>query len=307
MAAVIISLRRPNAVPTPIRVTLGFLFIFVLPGYTVLTSLFPAIYSQSAMADEQRITHYPISFAEGVVLTVGLSIAIVPLSVLVLNFVAWPIGPVSTVVTVAALTAVMSGIAIIHRIVDSQSAGVPIERLTSILTGSFQSKPTIRSAAEVITVCLLLLSAGIAGAALTQTNGGEQYTELSILTEEAETGNLTADGYPTSLQVGEQTELVVSVGNHEGQTVQYTVVTRLQSVSTSGGERTVTRATTIDTLSVNVGDGDVSRQAMPITANTVADADRHRLVVLLYKGAPPANPTLENAYRDVHIWINITQ
>jgi len=35
--------------------------------------------------------------------------------------------------------------------------------------------------------------------------------------------------------------------------------------------------------------------------------ERLRLVYLLYKGDPPAEPTVENAYREVHLWVNVSE
>jgi uncharacterized membrane protein len=33
---------------------------------------------------------------------------------------------------------------------------------------------------------------------------------------------------------------------------------------------------------------------------------RLRLAYLLYRGSPPPDPTVENAYREVHLWINVS-
>jgi uncharacterized membrane protein len=32
-----------------------------------------------------------------------------------------------------------------------------------------------------------------------------------------------------------------------------------------------------------------------------------RLAYLLYKGEAPPEPTVENAYREVHLWVNVTE
>jgi uncharacterized membrane protein len=36
------------------------------------------------------------------------------------------------------------------------------------------------------------------------------------------------------------------------------------------------------------------------------EGERLRLVFLLYEGEPPANPTLENAYRSSRLWVNVS-
>lgn len=308
----------PTLLPTPINIILGFVFTFVLPGYAITAALYPSMYSPLASKTPEddtcspsggleNKTNYPLSPAEGVVLTVGLSIAVVPLAVLLVSFSAAEIGPLTTLRAVVVVTASGSIIAAIRRARVARNTGFPVTRVTKVLNNRIRLEPTIQSSAEVITVVLLLISAGIAGAALTDTRGGERYTELSILTEDEETGNLTADDYPTTLQIGEPAEIVVSVGNHEGRETRYTVVTQLQSVSTSEEERTVMRANTIDQFSLTVADNEVTRHHASITVNAVAEADRHRVAVLLYKGDPPVNPTVSNAYREVHIWTTISQ
>jgi uncharacterized membrane protein len=34
--------------------------------------------------------------------------------------------------------------------------------------------------------------------------------------------------------------------------------------------------------------------------------DRMRLTYMLYRGAPPATPTTDNAYRELHLWVNVS-
>jgi uncharacterized membrane protein len=305
------------------------MFTFVLPGYAITAALYPAMYrplisqppsdeadspeetgdSETGSADDTtaKKASYPLSPAEGLALSVGLSIAAVPLTVLLVSFSSVEISPQATLGAVAVVTAVTSIGAAFRRTRGTRNAGFSIKKVTEIVVARFGAEPSIRSSAEVITVVLLLLSAGIAGAALTDTRGGERYTELSLLTEDAETGNLTADDYPTTLQVGDPTELVVSVGNHEGEITQYTIVIQLQSVSTSEGERTVTRANTLNQFSLTIADNNVTRRPTAITVDAVAEADRHRVAVLLYKGDPPTNPTVSNSYREVHIWTSVSQ
>lgn len=342
-----ITMWVPGLLPTPVRVVSGFVFVFLLPGYVVTAALYPAMYSpvsSDAAAPEMEATDegpadanqpsespeedqteterdepnsqsvavesetaHPITAVEGLVLTVGFSIAVVPLAVLLVHFSWLAIGPLTTLGAVATVTGIGAIVAAGRRTPLTQYAGPPIQQAVERAGNRLRPEPTIRSSAEVITLVLLLISAGIAGAALTDTRGGERYTELSLLTEDEETGNLTAGGYPTSLQVGELTEVVVSVGNNEGSETRYTVITQLQSVSTSGEERTVTRANTLEQFSLTVDDEAVGRQRVPITVTAVPDADRHRLVVLLYEGDPPSNPTVSNAYREVHIWISVSQ
>jgi len=39
---------------------------------------------------------------------------------------------------------------------------------------------------------------------------------------------------------------------------------------------------------------------------TVSEPGNYRLVYLLYRGEPPAEPRIDNAYRELHLWINVS-
>jgi hypothetical protein len=41
------------------------------------------------------------------------------------------------------------------------------------------------------------------------------------------------------------------------------------------------------------------------TAEEFAGPDR-RVKFLLYRGAPPAEPTADDAYRDLHLWVEVS-
>jgi uncharacterized membrane protein len=42
------------------------------------------------------------------------------------------------------------------------------------------------------------------------------------------------------------------------------------------------------------------------TVSPSMTGERLRLVYLLYKNGLPAQPTTENAYRETHLWVNVT-
>jgi len=307
----VVSLWFPWALPTPVRVALGFLFVFVLPGYAATAALYPAMYSvrtDGAMAGIRSVDA-PLAPREGLVLTVGLSIAVVPLSLLAVNYTQLAIGPDTALGTVAIVTVAASLLAAVRRIRMPvwQTTGAPVGLLFTTLADRVRSQATGGPSASAVAVGLLIVSCGVAGAALVDTEGGETYTELSLLTVDAKSGNLTADDYPDSIGSGEPTPLVVSVGNHEGERVNYTVVARLQEVVDTDEQRDVRRATTLDRVSMTVADGAVERERLLVTGDPAYSGTQYRLAFLLYKGEPPDRPELSNAYRQTHIWVTATE
>lgn len=308
---VVLSLRFPWVLPAPVRVALGFLFVFVLPGYAATAALYPSMYEVRSGGAGTGTWSVDESLAprEALVLTVGLSIAVVPLSVLAVNYTQLTIGPETTLGTVAVVTVAASLLAAVRRVRTpvTRTTGAPIGRLFATLADRVRSQATGGPSAAAVAVGLLVVSGGVAGAALVDTEQGETYTELSLLTTETESGNLTAGGYPTSLAPDDPTPLVVSVGNHEGERVRYTVVVRLQEVVGAGEQRAVRRATTLDRVSMTVADGAVEREQRPVAGDPAYSGTRHRLAFLLYRGEPPETPRLSNAYRQTHIWVTVTE
>ncbi|MEF8973298.1 MAG: DUF1616 domain-containing protein [Haloarcula sp.] len=309
-ATVLVSLRRPDAVPAPIRVPLGFLFVFVLPGHAVTAALYPAMYGgweDGFPGLGSRTGGSPLSIAEVIVLTLGLSIAVVPLSVLLVNYSQLAITPATTLGAVATVTLAASAIGILrrHRAPGTYEVGFPARRFLEGAAERTREQLASGPSAEVVTVVVLLLSAGVAGAALSDTHSGESYTEFSLLTVDDETGNLTADDYPSTLAVGEPARLVVSLENNEGERTRYTVVVRLQDVGSTGDDPDIERATTLDRFSLTLGDGEVRDRRTSVAVDDARDARRHRLAFLLYKGDAPGTPTVSNAYRHTHLWVTV--
>lgn len=80
----------------------------------------------------------------------------------------------------------------------------------------------------------------------------------------------------------------------------YTVVVALQRV-----ENNTTQATQeLDRFGVAVADNETWLRQVSITPTM--RGQRLRLAFLLYRGSPPAHPTVANAYRELHLWVNVT-
>ena len=96
---VITLLLLPVAIFTtgPLRIVLGLLFALFFPGYTLLSALFPR------RGDLDGIERVALSF--------GLSIAVIPLIGLVLNYTPWGIRLYPILISVTLFILVTSGIA----------------------------------------------------------------------------------------------------------------------------------------------------------------------------------------------------
>ena len=244
---------------------------------------------------------------ERVALSFGLSIAIVPLIGLVLNFTPWGIRLVPIVVTVSGFTLACVVVAAQRRweLADDEQFSVPYR--TWVETGKtelFDPDGRMDAVLNVVLVLSILLAVGSVGYAVAVPPQGEEFTEFYLLTESPD-GDFVADNYPETMSVGEPAELIVGIENNEYETTEYTVVVQLQEVTTEGNNSTVDERTELDRFTTTVEHNETHHERHTLQP-TRAGGDL-RVKYLLYDGAVPETPTTETAYRDLHLWIDVEE
>jgi uncharacterized membrane protein len=132
---------------------------------------------------------------------------------------------------------------------------------------------------------------------------GESFTEFYLLTESPD-GELVADGYPTEFTAGESRELVVGVGNQEHQDMEYTVLVELHRVEIENNSTRILDRERLRTFEAQVAHNETWQRQHSVTPELTGE--RLRLTYMLYRGAPPGTPTADNAYRELHLWVNVT-
>jgi uncharacterized membrane protein len=302
-----LSLIAPVVRDTPLRVVTGFVVLLFLPGYTLVSVLFPegtrptkldADAESRNEADQQR----GIDAIERVTFAIAFSLVLVMAIALGLDTVGIPIGLESTLVVINGLVVALTGFAAYRRrqlppddqfrpafdgVIDGMLAEVrEFTRLDRVLAIAF---------------VVLLVSVG-AGAAYTVVvpSEEERYTELYLLSENKD-GNLTAADYPTEFTVNESEALTVGVENHEFKRTNYTLIVELQNVSRRSADASVNSKRELHRSSIEIEHDEQWQRRHVIT--THEPRQNLRLQFLLYRGAPPTDPTRENAYRHAHLWI----
>lgn len=313
---------------TPLRVVLGLPFVLFVPGYAFVAALFPEAgegpveEADGEDVEEEVSRDGGIDGIERVALAFGLSIAVVPLIGLVLNFTPWGIRLTPIMVSVSGFTLVAVGVGAVRRweLPEEERFAVPYREWWAAGREEMLAPDSRADAAlNVVLVLSILLAVSSVGYAVAVPKQGESFSELYLLTEN-ETGSLVADDYPTEFTRGESRELVVGIGNHEHERVNYTVVTLLQNVSYMSNESRVrsgngtvtpsyTNATINDekrlrTFETTLGDNETWIQQHSVAPTMTGE--RLRLVYLLYEGQAPPDPSVENSYREVHLWVNVT-
>jgi uncharacterized membrane protein len=189
-----------------LRSILGLLFVIFFPGYALIATLFPK------KGNLDNIERLALSFA--------LSIAVVPLLGLILNYTPWGIRLESIVVSVLCFILIMSGLALYRR-----RSLPPEERFEPNFRSSFSrlalSMKGQRLGEGVLAVLLVIAICGAIGGIVYAVNSpkvGEKFTEFYILDAEGNAAN-----YPKEIALGNEGKVIVGIVNHEQETMTYGV------------------------------------------------------------------------------------
>lgn len=310
----VVAVFTPVVNETPIRVVVGLPFVLFVPGYALIAALFPEAGESPEPVDEEHdeldeptADREGIDGIERVALSFGLSIAVVPLIGLVLNFTPWGIRLTPIVVSISGVTLLLTAVAAQRRqALDPEDRfSVPYkEWYASARTELLEPDSRTDAALNVLLVISVLLAVGSVGYAVAVPKEGEAFTELYLLTE-SDDGDLVADDYPTEFTRGEGRPLVLGIGNQEHEPVNYTVVVELQDVRIQNNSTTVLDEQTLRRFETSLAHNETWHLQHNVTPTMAGE--NLRLTYLLYKDAPPANPTVDNAYREVHLWVNVSR
>ncbi len=199
------------------------LLVFFVPGYVTVAALFPA-------AGE-------IDWIERVALSVGVSLAVVPLLGLLLNFTALGISftPIVGIVLVFTVLVCIAAYWRRMRLLEER-------RLSATLViglPDWKENGLLDSILTIALVGSIAVAAGTIAYVVTTPPPRERFTQFYIL---GPGGN--ASGYPTNLTPAEPGTVIVGIVNHESVSVNYTIRIDLVGVrivynATSGFNETV--------------------------------------------------------------------
>jgi uncharacterized membrane protein/LysM repeat protein len=248
-----------------IRIVLGLPFVFLFPGYVLVTALYP-----------RKEDLDPI---ERAALSVGLSIAIVPLIGLALNYSPWGIR-LNPILAFVSLFIVMGAGAAMYR----RQALPPEEAFAINVPLPRWSQVSLARVASALIVVLCLIGFGAAVAFLATSRGSsESFTEFYILGPDGR-----AEGYPQTLELGDSLTVILGVVNHEGDDAAYEVEATVDGQV--GG--------LIDSLRLEDGE----RWERPIALVPKQAGNSQKVEFLLYKEEVDG---VDEAYRAVHLWVDV--
>ncbi|MBE0517349.1 MAG: DUF1616 domain-containing protein [Methanophagales archaeon] len=257
---------------TPVRIILGLPLVLFLPGYSLIAALFPR------KADLDGIERLALSF--------GLSIAIVPLLGLALNYTPFGIrlSPILTVLSVFTVSFAVGASVRRSMVPEGERFAVEFGVALETLKESFRAADTrIDRILSIILIISIVLAIGMVIYVIVTPKQGEKFTEFYVLGP----GGKAFD-YPTSLEVGEEGEVIIGIVNHEYATVTYQLEVQLNG-EVIGEERIELRH--------------AEARESHFTFRAIRAGEAQKLEFLLFKeGLDEAEP-----YRSLHLWVDVKE
>ena len=251
---------------TILKAVLGILFVSFLPGYSLISFLFPK--------------NGNINLSERLLLSFATSVAIVTLLGFILNYT--PFG-IHLEIMALILTVFIILFAILtyinRRSIDKSEAFNPEFKPTvKGIKKIVEKEDKVDKHLSIILTILIILTISMTTYAIVKPKPAENFTEFYIL------GANGMSNYPTTLNSGQNASLTVVIVNHENEPTSYLMI--FKSNGTKIAENIIT-----------LQNG--QRMELPINF-TAGNPGQSEVEFLLYK-----KPDLQNVYLSLHFWITI--
>lgn len=296
-----------DVLPRPVRTVVALPLVFFAPGYMLAATIYPERYTGShgddALLSGGGQDRHGLDPLERIALSIGLSVAIVPL----LGVVVWAaFAEFTRALVLAGLVGVVGlllpvalarryGLAPDRRLVTRPR--IQLRQFGRWLTGS----STAETATNVLLVASIVLAAGAFTYGIAVPVDGESYSTAALLT--GQNGDPTADGYPTNFTAGEPESLTLQVTNHENAETSYTVVETVERVRTRNSRVDVVNRSELGRERVTLREGATARLDREVAPDLTGES--LQLSYYVYKGTAPEQPSRSTAYRDLHLWITV--
>lgn len=253
---------------TVIRTILGVPMVLFIPGYVLVSALFPK-------KDElETVPRIALSF--------GLSIAIIPLLGLLLNITSGiRLVPILLALCAYTISLAIAAAYIREKLPEKERFSVSFDRLYEIVNGISSNSRTDRFLTVFLIFCLVLAMI-ITYSVIVTPRVGERFTEFYILDPSRK-----SDNYPLDLKNNSVAEITAGVVNHEYTSVNYTVQVKMVD-------------SVLSNISLRLGHNETWEKNISFVP--VKEGTDMKLEFLLFKEDNFTAP-----YRDLHLWVNVTK
>ena len=292
-----------------LRAVLGFVLVLLLPGYGVVSALFPAADPggdasglPTRTVEAARGTLTTVTLGERAALSVGASVALFVLAGFVLLASGLPFGPVPVALVATGVT--VGGLAVgavrRRRLPPDRRFRLPLGRWgNELVAGTVAAESPVDAAINTALLVTAVVALATVSYGVVAPSNGAAYTDFSVLTGSG--GDLVASGYPTTVN-GTTEPVVLSVANNERERTSYTVVVELQRVAPDGS---VSERAELRRVKATVDDGETWRE--PVRLRPALSGENLRVSFYLYAGGAPATPGADTAAEHLFIWVDVPQ
>lgn len=280
------------------RIGFGFLAVLFAPGYVTLAAVTAGRRTDEELGRWDWIGT-ELGRWERLVLCVPVSIAIVVLLGVFVNFTPLGVRPATMVLVVTGYTVSIAAVAVIRRVVsEAGTASAPLGDIVPSI-GRLRDPPTEVDLVLNLLVLLIIVAGAVAVVAPLSGQSTPSFTEFA-LSGGNESGDLDTEDYLFENGSNGSATVVARIANRERRSVQYTVVVQLQRATVGKRSVAVIDRRRASTTTVGLDGGERARIGydfgLPETPSGC------RVAFLLYRGEVPPSPTVENAYRELHLW-----
>jgi uncharacterized membrane protein len=259
-----------------IRTIFALPLVIFLPGYALISMLFP---DKTGLEGMERVA-----------LSIGMSVAVVPLIGLALNFTPWGIREIPLLVTLSLFILLASAVAYTRRkqLPEDSAFHIPLKASVLSLTSGFLEKPESKTEGNlrILFVLSFIILIGTVGYLALVPQEKEPFTKFYILGPDR-----MADRYKSDYIKGESGTYIVGIVNKEHRTIDYTMEVKLENQTLALPE---------NMQHIRLADNTTFEE--PLEISPPIEGNNLKLQFLLF------NETEKNIpYRDLRLWINVTE
>lgn len=299
LAIAVLTIYVPVINESFLRIIFTVPVILFIPGYVLIAALFPNRLSEKKGIDG----------IERFALSVGLSIAVVPLIGLALNYTPFGIRLNPIVICLVIFTLIMVIITLIRRasLPKENQFYVPFEKVIPTVKNELfpKEQKKVEKILSIILVIAIVAAAVTTVFVIVFPKDGEKFTEFYILGAEK-----MADKYPSEFTAGSEQFVWVGVKNHEYRDVTYTMDVLFLNAEWDNENSTskINKEMSYGRVEIPVAD---AGEYLEKYYFTMPDASYNRVEFLLYddknvpKESASAQEKMDAAYRDLHLWVTV--
>ena len=265
VALIVTILLTTSTIP---RIVLGLPLVLFFPGYVFILALFPRKEGMSGI--------------ERVALSFGLSIAVVPLIGLVLNYTPWGIRLYPILVSLLFFIVVMSGIGWYRqwKLLPGERFMLRFECKLPSVSHLWASQTPRGKILTIVLVVIILSASGALSYVINTPKMEDGFTEFYVLNTEGK-----AENYPRAIILGQSAKVILGIVNHEHETTVYKI-----EIAIDGK-----RAGEIGPTNLNAEE----KWEQVVTFTPTRVGPNQKMEFLLYTGVST------DVYERVHLWIEV--